>query len=354
VPLPGQNSPVVWAGRVFVTGADRTRREVYCYNADDGTLLWRAPVDNVPGRAAGPPNVTAQTGYAAPTVATDGRRVYAIFANGDLAAFDFDGKRLWARNLSLPVSPYGYASSLATYRGLVLVQYDQGDEQDGLSEMLAFNGATGKTAWRTPRPVAASWATPIVADTPAGPQIITCARPWVIAYDPADGKEIWRTRCLDGDVAPSPIYAGGLVFAVEPDVTVYAIRPPDRPGAQTGRIVWQADDGAPDITSPASDGKTLLLLTTQGLLTCYDAGGGTKLYEHQFDGTFRSSPTFAGGRVYLMDDRGKTYIIAAGGSFKLLATATLGEKPNCSPAFADGRIYIRGEKNLYCITGQGE
>ena len=49
---------------------------------------------------AKPPKVNDETGYAASTAATDGRRVFAVFANGDLAAFDFDGNlhgpRAWA------------------------------------------------------------------------------------------------------------------------------------------------------------------------------------------------------------------------------------------------------------------
>ena len=42
---------------------------------------------------------------AASTTATDGRRVYAIFANGDVAAIDFDGNVRWAKSLGLPGIP---------------------------------------------------------------------------------------------------------------------------------------------------------------------------------------------------------------------------------------------------------
>jgi outer membrane protein assembly factor BamB len=41
VPLPGNNSPVVWENRVFLSGATEERREVYCFDADSGQLLWR-------------------------------------------------------------------------------------------------------------------------------------------------------------------------------------------------------------------------------------------------------------------------------------------------------------------------
>ena len=41
VPKPGASSPVVWEGRVFLTGADSSAREVYCFDAANGQLLWR-------------------------------------------------------------------------------------------------------------------------------------------------------------------------------------------------------------------------------------------------------------------------------------------------------------------------
>ncbi len=36
---------------------------------------------------------------ASPSPVTDGRVVVVHFGNGDLAAYDFDGKQLWLRNL---------------------------------------------------------------------------------------------------------------------------------------------------------------------------------------------------------------------------------------------------------------
>ena len=354
IPMQGQNSPVVWEGRVFLTGADRTLREVYCYDTASGKLLWQKQLDKVPGTPPGAPGVSSETGFAASTAATDGKRVYAIFANGDLAAFDFEGNQVWARNLGMPESMYGYATSLVTYKGLLLVQYDQGSEDDDLSELIAFDGPTGKQLWVIKRPVSDSWATPIVAATPGADQLVTCARPWVIAYKPATGEEIWRANCLDGDIAPSPIYAGGFVFVVVPNMTIYAIRPDGVGDVTETHIAWQAEEGAPDITSPVSDGEILVMLTTQGLLTCYSVSDGAKFYEHQFEGTFMSSPTIADGLLYVMDHQGLMYVLDGGSEFRLVSKAQLGQKSTCSPAFVGGRIYIRGEEDLYCIGREAQ
>ncbi|NQT18913.1 MAG: PQQ-binding-like beta-propeller repeat protein, partial [Planctomycetes bacterium] len=98
VPLPGQNSPVVWDDRIFLTGAAADKREVYCFDAESGKMLWGKEVAST----AEPPNVFEETGYAAPTTATDGRRVYAIFATGDVACFDFSGVEVWTVALGVP------------------------------------------------------------------------------------------------------------------------------------------------------------------------------------------------------------------------------------------------------------
>ena len=113
VPLPGTNSPVIWADRLFLSGADETQRTVYCFDALTGTLLWQQPVAT---SAAEPPEVSEQTGYAAPTMTVDADRAYAIFANGDVAAFTHDGQPAWTRSLGVPKNAYGHAASLAARR----------------------------------------------------------------------------------------------------------------------------------------------------------------------------------------------------------------------------------------------
>ncbi len=347
--LPGENSPIVWGNRVFLTGATEEKREVYCFDADSGQLLWQKGV-NTPGSPLEPPEVMEDTGYAAPTAVTDGQRVYAIFANGDVACFDFDGEPVWADNLGNPENMYGHASSLAIYQNLLLVLFDQGSNaEDGLSELMALEARTGRTVWETERPVPNSWASPIVINTGTGEQIITCANPWVIAYNPATGGELWRAECLDGDVAPSPVFADGLVFAVNDYAYLAAIRPDGAGNVTETHIAWKAEDGLPDICSPLSNGELVFLLATYGILTCYDAKTGKMVWENDFETSFKASPSLVGDKVYLMSEEGVTFIFAASREYKELGRAALGEAVNTCPAFMDGRIYIRGKENLYCI-----
>src|SRR4051794_38529312 len=191
VPAPGFNSPVVWGDRVFLSGGDEKARTVMCFDAASGKLLWQREV-KVAGASDEEVEVPDQCGMAAGTMATDGRRVYAMFANGDLAALDFEGAVIWARRLAVPKNQYGLATSLVTWQDRLLVQFDQGTPDDELSKLYALDGATGAVVWEKPRAVGASWATPIVFEAAGKVQIITLAVPWVIAYAVQDGAELWR------------------------------------------------------------------------------------------------------------------------------------------------------------------
>jgi len=112
VPLPGNNSPIIWKNRLFISGATKERREVYCFDTDSGKLLWKTNVTTRPGANAKPVKTNTGTGYASSTMATDGKRVYAIFATGDLTALDFSGNIVWTHSLGTPNNHYGHASSL--------------------------------------------------------------------------------------------------------------------------------------------------------------------------------------------------------------------------------------------------
>ena len=349
IPLSGNNSPVVWGDRIFLSGADPNSRQVFCFDTSTGGLLWKGDVLGLPKSDEESLDVMEETGFAAPTVVTDGGRVYAIFPTGDVGCFDYKGKKVWEINLGRPDNSYGYASSLAMYQNLVLIQYDQGGEEDSKSELIALDGFSGRVVWRTKRPVGNSWSSPIVVGISEQFQVITCADPWVIGYNPADGAELWRVNCLRGDIAPSPIYANGLVFVVEPYSKLVAIKTDGRGDVTKTHIAWVSEEGGPDICSPVSNGELIFLLATEGLLECYKVSDGKKLWDKDLQEYFLASPSIVGNNLYLLSEKGVIYIAEAGSEYKELAKCELGEKCHASPAFADGRIYIRGVENLYCI-----
>jgi len=351
VPAPGNGSPLLWGNRVFLTGADADRQEVLCFERSTGKLLWRTAVDAPRGNVtAADINVLPETGYAAPTPATDGERVYATYASSDVAAVDFDGKVVWARNLGEPESTYGRASSLLVYNDKVIVQFDRGMEpQDGLSALLALDAKTGRTVWSTPRPVRSCWCTPILVPVGEHVELVANGSPWIMAYDPETGRELWRCAGMASDVACSPTFAGGLVFVTNENAKALAIRPGGAGDVTRANVVWSAEDGLSDAASPVADDEFFLQATSSGRITCYASRTGKLLWEHLIGTAFWASPTIAGKLVYLPGDDGKVYILQLADKPVLVAACNLGEPLVATPAFGDGRIYLRGKKSLFCI-----
>jgi outer membrane protein assembly factor BamB len=335
---------------VFVTGATADQRQVYCYDAKTGKLLWTKDVPGTPQSNVKPLKVNDDTGYAAATVATDGRWVFATFANGDVAAFGLDGAPVWARSLGIPENSYGHASSPALFENLLLIQRDQATKKDGKSRLVALDAATGKTKWEVAREVPSSWPSPIVINSAGRNQIITCGDPWVIAYAPADGAEIWRAKCLRQDVGPSPTFADGIVYAVNEFPYLSAIRADGQGDVTATHVLWSGEDGLPDTASPLATSEYVFLLASYGTLSCYDAKKGDFLWEKEFDASFTSSPSLAGKRVYLFSVEGKAWVVEPGREgCEIVGECDLGEECVTSPAFQDGRLYIRGKTHLFCI-----
>jgi len=337
--LHAYNSPVVWGDKLFLSGADANQKQVYCYDKNSGKLLWTADVKDVAGSAAAP-EVTPDTGHAAASVSTDGKSVFAIFSNGDLIALDMKGKKVWSKNLGVPDNHYGHSSSLVVFEDKLIVQYDH--KKSG--KVMALSTKTGDQIWSTDRKVKVSWASPVVVNNNGRIEVILASDPCVASYDAQTGEELWKLDCITGEVGPSVAYANGIVFALNEYASLVAIKT----GAQP-EVLWEAYDYLSDVPSPIATDKYLFVVTSYGLIACYDALSGELYWEHEFDNGFYASPILVDDKIYLLDRAGSMHIFKADKEFVSIATSNLGEKSDSTPAFADGHIYIRAGKNLYCI-----
>lgn len=338
-PLPGFGSPVMWGDRIFLTGADERVRKVFCFNAADGRLAWEHDTQAMPGTPAEAPKVGEDTGHAASTPATDGARTFAVFANGDLICVDRDGKKVWGLNLGVPDNPYGHASSLLVWKNQLIVQYDHHAE----AFISAFDTATGKVAWETKRKVEASWTTPAVVTLGGKDVLVTSATPFVIAYDPATGRQLWSNEVLSGELAPSPTASEGRVFVNDDGGRLFAF------DAASGKQLWQVDVNTPDISSPVASGPYIWLANSAATVVCCETATGKQVAEVEVEEGFCASPIAAGGRIFTFDRNGTAFIFDAAKPDAKPIRLELGEKVFATPAFVGDRIYVRGEKHLFCI-----
>jgi len=337
---PGFSSPVIWGDKIFISGGDAQSRVVSCYNRHTGQLIWEKEVTGIPGSPATAPNVSHDTGLAAPTMSADGNRVYAIFATGDVVAFDMEGRQVWGRNLGVPRNSYGHSSSLQVWGNKVLVQYDTGSS----GRMLALNTATGETIWDVERPVNISWASPVLIEVDGKIQVVTTSDPYVSGHDLETGAELWKVEAMMGEVGASVAYGDGLVFATNEYARLVAVEPK----ANT-EFTWEDDEYLAEASSPVAYNGLLYTATSYGVLVCYDALTGEKKFEKEFNDGFYSSPIIADGKLYIMDMGGVTHILKADATGTIIGEPELGEGGVTVPAMADGLIYIRGDEHLYCI-----
>lgn len=346
VPLGGLSSPVVWGDLVFVSGATREKREVYCLGAADGIVKWTGTYESSPDASVDYEVYDSLDAlmHAAPTPAVDGERVYAMFANGEIAAFDVaKGKFLWSRLLGCTDdNMYGLTGSLLVYRGSVMVQFD-GDDY----ALIRLDGMTGKEIWRKERDDG-TWASPVlIKTTEAKYQVVITGDPETSGWDPETGEKLWSHELVSGDIAPSPVYGGELVYVNFSECGIFGIDPTGK--TEVKWIVDELEDSSiSDANSMATDGKFLYQFH-QDMLVCLDARTGDVIYEKMVnDTTSYASPAIIDGKLYLFCGN-TTLIVQIGKEFKLLGKCSLDEYTDVSPAVADGRIYIRTAESLYCI-----
>ena len=388
VPLSGNSSPVIWTddagGKLFLTGADEHTQKIFCYDIKNGDLLWTADVTR---QGLAEFEVDADTSYAAPTPVVDGRHVYALFANGELVAVDFTGKPVWRYSFGIPESHYGFASSPALCFDRLIVQFDVGDgdeendaEEDEhgykrKSKLIAFNLDNGDVLWETPRSeIPGSWSSPTIKKIGDSYQIITCANPFVIAYNPEDGKEIWRCKCLNGDVGPSAAALGNAVMITNESPRTTVIDATGSGDVTATHILWVGRGSTPDTASPVIADEYFVMLSYGGFLTGYDPkvlnpnNKQARFWELEVGdmANFYASPLRVGTLLYLFDkteDNAKAFVIdlskvavTEDGTLteESAAAMIVSENPMpepcvTSPAVLNNRLYIRSASALYCI-----
>ncbi len=336
----GYNSPVINGRNVFLTGADDSARELYCYDINSGELKWKLVATGIAGSPSSMPRVNEDTGLAASTVATNGNQVCAIFATGDIICADMDGNRLWAKNLGVPDNHYGFASSLLIYGNIVIVQYDN----DSSPRVMALSLANGNTVWTKNRTEKATWASPMIAYIDNKPQLIVMGNPAITAYNPANGEQIWKVDCMSGEVGASACASDGIVFGASENAKMVAIQ------ASDGQLLWESNDYLPEVSSPAATKDVLFVATSYGVLAAYDTKTGELLAEHDLGVQFYSSPMIVEGKVYLASVEGKVYIFSANKEATLINTIDTGEKTFATPAFTDGKMVVRTNDSVYCVS----
>ncbi len=352
VPGSGNSSPVVWNDRIFLTTSenDGAKLSLLCFRRSDGKALWQTVA---PQEAS--EHVHQKNGYASATPTTDGQLVYASFGRHGLVAFDFDGRIVWHRKFSHIDNYHGPAGSPLLYKDRVFLYQDQKPVADQTAFVAAFDKATGKTLWSTPRTESVGWGTPIVISAGDRDELIVHGQKRVAAYDPQTGRELWTVKGNTFEVIPTPVVAHNLVFVSSGRAgPTFAIRPGGSGDVTGTHVVWTSPKGSPFVPSGIVVDELLYLVNDmQSILTVFEAKTGALVYQERL-GTalkesFSASPVAVNGKVFFTNDRGETFVVQAGREFKLLRVNAHGARTLASPALADHTWYWRTEEGLVAI-----
>lgn len=353
IPVEGKawSSPVIADGKVYVTTAvskdAKLSLKALCFELAGGKQVWERTVFE---KAEGA--IHAKNSHASPTPVYAEGKLYVHFGHDGTAALNAgDGSILWTQT-SLSYAPvHGNGGSPVVHDGKLIFS------SDGQADpfIVALSTADGSVVWKTPRNVTVqrtfSFATPLLIEVKGKIQVISPASGAVIAYDPADGQEIWRFRYGEGySVVPRPLHRDGVIYVCSGfnRAILYAVKTDGTGDVTDTHLVWQDDKTVPKESSPILVGDEIYFNDDKGILSCLDAATGKEHYRERLDGQggYSASPVFAGDHLYFHNGNGITTVVKPGKTFTKVAENQLGEYGLSSFAVVSDGFVIRTEGHL--------
>lgn len=392
-PLPGLSAsvPAVWGDSLFITAPVAEEEKFYgiCLDAKTGKERWRKAL-------ASGTRWDKASNLASPSPVTDGKHVWFLFATGDMACFDFEGKEIWKRNLTEKhgnfATQWTYASSPALDGGKMYIQVLQRNEYfefQGVkkgspdspndSYILALDPMTGKDLWKHVRPSDAevesleAFSTPVFTEYNGRREMLIAGGDAITSHDPATGRELWRWGHWNDDrnkslrLVPSPVVGDGVALVCAPkNRPVFAVKLGGSGKLSDDGLAWTSDPkvATSDVATPLFYGGKFYILDSnrRGTLSCVDPKTGAVHWTGEIGSKAKieASPTGADGKIYLVNFWGEVFVVKADAAkFELLHSVDMGDGSKAqgtdgsvrsSIAIANGGLFIRVQDKLYFIA----
>lgn len=345
----GHSSPVVSAGRVFLTSfvPETKDRVLLCYDRADGKLLWQKIVLTSTAEKMHKNNTPASS-----TPAADGTHVWVTFIDGTkiaVACYDFAGKQIWLKTFDGFESLHGFCGTPVLFEDLVIVNGDS----DGDAFIAALDKKSGETKWKTARSNRTrSFSTPLFVEVSGKAQMVLAGSKSVAAFDPKTGKQNWVVDSSTDKFVATAAYTDGVVFATgtSPANTLVAIKPDGSGNVTKSHVLWSDTRGAAYVPSPLGFGKHFFVLADTGIATLLVAKTGKVVWSERLGSRLHhASPLLINDLLYCLADNGQMYVLKASDEFEEVARNALGEDCHATPAVSDGQLFIRSTAHLWCI-----
>ena len=360
LPGPGNSSPIVSRGRVFITCAEDEgkKRSLYCFDRRTGERLWVRTVEMAmvePTHRSNP--------YCASTPIADGSRVVVWHGSPGVFCYNLDGEKLWEKDLGAIRHEWGYASSPIVHRGKVILNFGPGSR----TFLAALDLKTGNLRWKHEEPggldatdkrMVGSWSTPIVTQVSGQDQIVCSMPTRVIACDPETGSLLWSCGGLTSErvdlVYASPVVSGdmGVAFTGWIDGPTIGFKLGGSGDVTASNRLWLEKQPQRIGSGVVVDGRVYIVNAGPGTAQCIECRTGKILWTERLEGGESwGSVVMAAGRLYVTSRRGITTVFRPDPEkLEVLATNDLGEPSNATPAISDDQIFLRTDAHLYCIA----
>ncbi len=350
----GFGSLAVTGNRVYLVASEGKEKEsVRALDAKTGKPIWSTPIGKV-----GNPDQTPNYPAARSTPTIDGKFLYALGSDGDLACLEIaSGKVVWKKSFR---NEFGGRPGIWAYSESPLVDGDKviacpGGEK---ASIVAFDKRTGNVAWKAVTPDAdmAGYASLIVVEVEGVKQYVAYLSKGLFGVDAKTGGFLWRyDKSIDtrfGVHASTPIASGSSIYSaaatggglalIKGNAGTYTAD-----SAYAGRKVPNALGGAVKV------GDYLFGSSTNTLL-CIEYGTGRIRWEDRSVGA--GSICAAEGLLYLHGEDGAVALIeATPAGYKERGRFTPNDIPSrgqakawAYPAIANGRLYIRDGASVWC------
>jgi outer membrane protein assembly factor BamB len=361
----GWSSPVVYGNQVWVTTATENGKKMLavCVDINSGKKIYDLLLfqpDTIQSKHA-------INTYATPTCCIEDGFVYAHFGTYGTACINtVNGVLVWKRTGLNCNHVQGPGSSPILYKNLLILHYDGTD----VRYVVALDKKTGKTVWKTNRPEdlykgmasisKKAFITPIIITIKGEDLLISSAASALFAYNPDNGKEVWRIVKGRESTVSSPFIENGVLYyytswttppeIVEPLIELVAVNPVGKGDITKTNILWKLEAPRDQLSTPLIKEGKIYTVDNRSLLMCIDAKTGKIVYSSKLKQKYNSSPIFAGENIYFTSVKGETMIIKPGDKLQLVAENKLsGGEVYATPAFVRNSILFRTDKYLYRI-----
>lgn len=403
VDFPGQSSPVIANGRLYIMGfegeAENLQEGLACFDAETGKLLWKKLFSDFLSDV-----IYLRYSTSSPAIDPESGNIYTQGSQGLLTCFNPDGKVLWQHSLMEEYGrltfPNSRTASPLIDRDLVItrgITSSWGAHGPAGDRFYAFDKKTGELVW---------------SSAPGDrPQDNTFCHPWLgfhegkrvlysaggdstlLAINARTGEPLWRMSAAKagakGGINAAVIQHKDNIIVVHESENIdttevgrmaafkipAGVKPPtpQTPQVFTAKDLeqWRNPIGSL-ASSPVLVGDTIYEVSGTGDLAAVNANDGKVLWKKKLAIEQRqSSPFYADGKLYVAmyiaaqsnDGKpveghdggdGELFVIKPGEKDgEILSRTMLRGKAFGSPIGYNGKIYIQTDKKLYAFGKKG-